>query len=134
MNNKTILIAIAVIIVLFAVWKIFFSGKVPADAQLTPDEFELKLSEPGIVLLDVRSAFEFGGDKIKGAKNISYTGGDFKGSVDKMDKGATYLVYCLSGSRSAGAVNTMQAMGFTNVFHLKGGIESWKSAGKPVVR
>ena len=134
MNNKTILIAIAVIIVLFAVWKIFFSNKVPGDAQLTPDEFELKLSEPGIVLLDVRSAFEFGGDKIKGAKNISFTQADFKSQVDKMDKNGTYLVYCLSGSRSAGAVNSMKAMGFNNVYHLKGGIENWKSAGKPVVR
>jgi len=134
MNAKTILITLAVIIALFAIWKIFFSAKVPAEAQLTPDEFEAKLKEPGVVVLDVRSGFEFGGDKIKGAKNISYTSGDFKNSVDKMDKNATYLVYCLSGSRSAGAVNTMTGLGFSNVFHLKGGIDNWKSAGKPVVR
>lgn len=134
MNSKNILIAIAVIIALFAIWKIFFSNKVSAEALLPPDEFESKLKEPGIVVLDVRSAFEFGGDKIKGAKNISYTGGDFKGSVDKMDRNATYLVYCLVGSRSAGALNTMKAMGFANVYTLKGGIENWKSAGKPIVR
>jgi rhodanese-related sulfurtransferase len=134
MNTKTILIAIAIIVALFAIWKIFFSNRVPAEALLTPDEFESKMKEQGIVLLDVRSAFEFGGDKIKGAKNISYTGGDFKGIVDKMDRNTTYLVYFLVGSRSEGALNTMKAMGFANVYTLKGGIENWKSSGKPVIK
>ncbi len=134
MSSKKIWIAFAVIILLFAAWKIFLKDSVPTEASLSPDEFESKLKEPGIVLLDVRSAFEFRGEKIKGAENISYTGGDFKQSVDKMDRNATYLIYCLSGSRSAGAVNTMKGMGFTKVYALKGGIENWKSAGKPLVR
>lgn len=134
MNTKNVLIALAVIIVLFAIWKIFFSNKVPAGASLDPNDFEEKTKESGVVLLDVRSNFEFGGDKIAGAKNISFTGGDFQTKIDKFDRNTTYLVYCLSGSRSAGALNTMKAMGFTNVYHLKGGIENWKSAGKPVVR
>jgi len=86
------------------------------------------------VILDVRSGFEFGGDKITGAKNISYTSGGFKSYVEKLDKSKTYLVYCASGSRSVGAVNTMKQMGFENVYNLKGGIEHWKSAGMPVVR
>lgn len=134
MNSKTLLIAVIVIIALIAVWKIFFSNRVPEGASLTPDEFQDKMKESGAVVLDVRSAFEFGGDKIAGAKNISYTDGNFQQRVGSMDKNATYLVYCLSGSRSAGALNTMKGMGFASVYNLKGGIENWKSAGKPVVR
>jgi rhodanese-related sulfurtransferase len=134
MNTKTILLIVGALIVLFGIYKVFFANRVPADAQLAPDDFESKMKESGVTILDVRSAFEFGGDKIKGARNISYTQGDFKGQVEKLDKSGTYLVYCLSGSRSAGAYNTMKAMGFTNVFHLRGGIDNWKSSGKPVVR
>lgn len=135
MNNKRIALYIfAGFILLFGIYKVFFSNHVPAGASLEPNEFEQKLKEPGIVMLDVRSAFEFGGDKIQGAKNISYTEAGFKEKVDKLDKNATYLVYCLSGARSAGALNTMKSMGFANVYNLKGGIENWKSAGKPTIR
>ena len=133
-NKRMTLYIFAALILVFGIYKVFFSNRVPAGASLEPNEFEQKMKEPGVVLLDVRSAFEFGGDKIPGAQNISYTEAGFKERVDKMDKGSTYLVYCLSGSRSAGALNTMKAMGFSNVYNLKGGIENWKSSGKRTVK
>lgn len=133
-NKRMALYIIAALILLFGIYKVFFSNRVPSGASLDPNDFEQKMKEPGVVVLDVRSAFEFGGDKIQGAKNISYTEAGFKDKVDKLDKNSTYLVYCLVGSRSAGALNTMKAMGFANVYHLKGGIENWKSAGKPTER
>ena len=133
-NKRMTLYIFAALILLFGIYKVFFSNRVPAGASLDPGEFEQKMKEQGVVILDVRSAFEFGGDKIQGARNISYTEAGFKEKVSTMDKNSTYLVYCLSGSRSAGALNTMKTMGFINVFHLKGGIENWKSSGKPTVR
>jgi rhodanese-related sulfurtransferase len=54
--------------------------------------------------------------------------------VEKFDKDKTYLVYCATGSRSVGAVSVLQALGFKKVYNLKGGIDEWKDAGKPVVR
>ncbi len=133
MNNK-IIIAVAVIAALVLVYKFFLSGPKSTGADVEPAEFGDLTKEKDAVILDVRSGFEFGGDKINGAKNISYTSGGFKGYVEKLDKSKTYLVYCASGSRSAGAVNTMKQMGFEKVYNLKGGIEHWKSAGMPVVR
>ena len=133
MNNK-IIIAVAVIAALVLVYKFFLSGPKSTGADVEPAEFGDLTKEKDAVILDVRSGFEFGGDKISGAKNISYTSGGFKGNVEKLDKSKTYLVYCASGSRSAGAVNTMKQMGFEKVYNLKGGMEHWKSAGMPVVR
>lgn len=133
MNNKVI-IAIAVAAVLVFVYIFFLSGLKSTSEDVTPEKFSELSNEPDAVILDVRSAFEFGGDKIKGAQNISYTSSGFKAYLDKLDKSKSYLVYCASGSRSVGAVKQMKSMGFEKVFNLKGGIEHWKSAGMPVVR
>jgi len=109
--------------------------------DVTPEKFSELAKEPDAVILDVRSAFEFGGDKISGAQNMSYTSSGFKAYLsgfkaylEKLDKKKPYLVYCASGSRSVGAVKQMKSMGFEQVYNLKGGIEHWKSEKMPVVR
>lgn len=134
MNNKTFGLLLVGIIALLLGYKYFFDGPKATTADVEPAKFEELTRQPGVIILDVRSAFEFGGDKIAGAQNISFTSKDFKSQVEKFDKSKTYLVYCASGSRSSGAVSTMKAIGFGSVYNLKGGIEHWKSEGKPVVR
>lgn len=69
MNNRRITLYIfAGFVLLFGIYRVFFSNHVPAGASLEPNEFEQKMKEQGAVILDVRSAFEFGGDKIQGQK------------------------------------------------------------------
>ncbi|TQV77290.1 rhodanese-like domain-containing protein [Aliikangiella marina] len=38
-------------------------------------------------------------------------------------------LYCKSGGRSALAAESLQKLGFNNVFSLSGGIQAWESAG-----
>lgn len=133
MNNK-IIIAVIAIAAIVLIYKFFLSGPKSTTADVDTEKFAELTKEKDVVILDVRSAFEFGGDKIAGAQNISYTSSGFKPYIEKLDKSKTYLVYCASGSRSVGAVKNMQGMGFEKVYNLKGGIDNWKSAGKPTVR
>lgn len=133
MNNKVI-IAIAVVVVLVFVYMFFLKGPGSTAEDVTPEKFSELAKEPDAVILDVRSAFEFGGDKIQGAQNMSYTSSGFKAYLEKLDKKKPYLVYCATGSRSVGAVKQMKSMGFEQVYNLKGGIEHWKSEKMPVVR
>lgn len=133
MNNK-IIIAIAITAVLIFVYMFFLSGPKSTAEDVTPEKFSEIAKESGAVILDVRSAFEFGGDKIAGAQNISYTSSGFSQYLNKLDKSKPYLVYCATGSRSVGAVKQMKSMGFEQVYNLKGGIEHWKSEKMPVVR
>ncbi len=42
------------------------------------------------------------------------------------------VLYCNLGWRSALAAKTLQDMGFTNVTHIRGGLEAWKGEGRPV--
>jgi rhodanese-related sulfurtransferase len=132
LKGNVLLYAVLAIAVIVIIYKFFLTPK-STGADVNADKFEELSKENDVVILDVRSGFEFGGDKIKDARNISYTSGSFKSSVEQLDKSKTYLVYCATGSRSAGAVLKMKEMGFEKVYNLEGGISSWKSSGKQVV-
>ncbi|MCX7871706.1 MAG: rhodanese-like domain-containing protein [Verrucomicrobiae bacterium] len=100
--------------------------------NLSPDEFELRLNEKECIILDVRTEEEFSSGFIKGAKNINFLSSDFRQQISRLDKNKKYLVYCASGGRSAAACKIMSDLGFVECYNLKGGINAWKKAGKPV--
>lgn len=87
---------------------------------------------PNVQLVDVRTASEFESGHLANAINISITDGDFESQISKLDKTEPIYVYCKSGARSARACNAMEEMGFVEMYDLKGGITSWKSAGLSV--
>jgi rhodanese-related sulfurtransferase len=47
-------------------------------------------------------------------------------------EGATYVLFCALGWRSALAAKTLQDMGLPRVAHLGGGFRAWREAGAPV--
>ncbi len=49
------------------------------------------------------------------------------------DKSAKIVLYCRSGRMSTSAAHELVKKGFTNVYNLDGGWESWKAAGFPFV-
>lgn len=88
--------------------------------------------DPGVVVLDVRTAAEFAEGHLEGAINIDQTKDDFMekaGSTLPADK--TLAIYCRSGRRSATASSRLAAVGYKCV-NLEGGIIAWKEAGKKV--
>lgn len=104
-------------------------------AQLVePAEAQKMIAEKKVIVLDVRSPSEFVSGHIGGATNIDINGKDFKEHLEQLDKSQPYLVHCAVGMRSARACTTMSSMGFTNLYDLKGGLNSWKKAGEPLVK
>jgi rhodanese-related sulfurtransferase len=101
--------------------------------NLSATEFQKKISEPGVVVLDVRTVGEFMGGHIAKAINIDVEGMTFDGDIAKLDKSATYAVYCHSGRRSGIAVGKMKEAGFKNLFNLTNGVLDWQGAGLPLV-
>lgn len=103
-----------------------------ASERLAPGSFLAALSdEPRPVLLDVRTASEFKGGHIKGARNLDVTSTAFSKGIGSLSKEKPLLVYCRSGHRSGMALAQLKAQGFTQVRHLAGGISAWQSAGYP---
>ena len=86
------------------------------------------------VILDVRTPEEYVEGHIANSLNIDFKSDTFREDVDQLDKNKTYLVYCRSGVRSAGARDTMEELGFKEVYNMEGGILDWEAKGLPVVK
>lgn len=106
-----------------------FTSLAPAQAQALIGR---NGENPRFILLDVRTVEEFDSGHLKGALNIDIKAADFAEQIEKLDKSATYLVYCLGGVRSARAMQLMQAQGFKKVYNLEGGLLKWKAANLPL--
>lgn len=88
------------------------------------------LKEGTIILVDVREAAEYSGERIKGATRVSLS--NFDSTKIPSSEGKKLVLHCQSGRRSAQAAQKLFADGFHQVTHLEGGLNSWKQAGYPV--
>ena len=101
--------------------------------NLNADAFASDIKNPGVVVLDVRTAGEFAAGHIENAINIDVESGSFDSEIAKLDKTVEYAVYCHSGRRSAIAADKMAKAGFTKLTNLQDGVASWQAAGYPLV-
>jgi rhodanese-related sulfurtransferase len=90
-----------------------------------------RLGSSGFVLLDVRTAEEYGDGHIAGATNVDFYNAEFADSIAALDRDVEYVVYCRSGNRSGQTIDLMRRLGFTRVTDIDGGIVSWQAAGLP---
>jgi rhodanese-related sulfurtransferase len=98
-----------------------------------PKAFLTTAGQTGTVVVDVRTPSEYAAGHIQGAINIDVEAATFDAEIAKLDKNATYAVYCHSGRRSGLATDAMGKAGFTHVYNLSGGISDLASAGGQVV-
>lgn len=102
---------------------------------LTPQEFEVKMTQvKGYTLLDVRTPEEYANGHLANATLMNFYDNDFKKQLATLDKSKPVFVYCAVGGRSGSAGTALIEMGFTEVYDLKGGIQSWTKAQKKVVK
>jgi rhodanese-related sulfurtransferase len=93
--------------------------------SLTADAFEEGLQNANVQLLDVRSAEEFKKGHLKNALQANYNNNkEFIDRIQHLDKAKPIYIYCLSGIRSNYALSILKEKGFTQLYHLKGGINA----------
>ena len=112
----------------------FFScTSTPKGNVLNPNAFRAMMNDKRAkTLIDVRTPGEYKEGYIKNALNIDWNNSSFGDEVAKLDKNTPVFVYCLAGSRSHSAANSLTNMGFTEVYELDGGIMQWRKAGMPL--
>jgi len=86
-----------------------------------------------VIVLDIRTPEEFSEGIIEGAMNIDFYASDFAAQLDSLDKDASYVVYCRSGTRSGQAMPTFRELGFADVSEIDGGIAAWYNEGLPIL-
>ena len=95
-------------------------------------EFSELITNPDVVLLDVRTADEYAEGHIEGAILIDQKRDDFMEKAKAaLPTDKTIAIYCRSGRRSASAAGKLADFGYKCV-NLNGGIIAWKEAGMPV--
>ncbi len=112
--------------------------KLAEDARSTVREISLeqlqqrqKRGEP-FLLIDVREDNEWDKGHLPGAKHLGR--GVLERDVEKEipDTHAEMVLYCGGGYRSALAAESLQKMGYDNVWSLAGGFTGWKDAKLPI--
>jgi rhodanese-related sulfurtransferase len=104
---------------------------VPAK-KVDIDEAQKLIADGKVVILDVRTPGEFQAGHLAGAKNIDFHDKELREKLEKLDKNQPYLVHCAAGGRSGQCSKIMSELQFKTVYDMKGGLNAWVDAGKPV--
>ncbi|WP_125609701.1 molybdopterin-synthase adenylyltransferase MoeB [Specibacter cremeus] len=116
-----------------------FCGLPPAgekdDGELiSADDLAARLAarergEASFELIDVREPLEFEIARIPGSTLIPLGGIKDGSALGSIPRGVPLVLHCKAGSRSAQALASLKAAGFTDVVHLDGGIDAWAKRG-----
>lgn len=93
---------------------------------------ELIKKKPLLVILDVRTGWEFEDGHIDGATNIPVD--DLEQRLGELDVNDEMLVYCRTGNRSTRAVQILRENGFNKNYHMVDGFMGWEREGYPVMK
>jgi rhodanese-related sulfurtransferase len=87
-----------------------------------------------IILVDVREESEWARGHLPNAIHLGK--GIIERDIEKAipEKGATVVLYCGGGFRSALAADNLQKMGYSNVISMDGGWRDWTQAGFPTIK
>lgn len=106
--------------------------------NLTPDQVQAEMAAGDVTLVDVRDAPELANGTIPGSVHASrgllefYADPGSPYHKPELNPDSRVILHCATGGRSALAVHTLRALGYTNVAHMDGGFKAWQAAGKPV--
>ncbi|TBH20091.1 rhodanese-like domain-containing protein [Thermus thermamylovorans] len=84
------------------------------------------------LIVDVRTPQEFFAGHVPGAVNYPLEG--IATWADRLPKDRPVYVYCRSGNRSRQAVEYLARRGYTNLYHVQGGVLAIEGVGYPLVR
>ena len=107
-------------------------GEAVDVVDVAPESLAEWLSADRAVLIDVREDIERAAERIDGSKPHPLSRFDAE-TIRETHGEARVVFHCAGGKRSRDAA-ARYAAGGDPVFHLAGGIEAWKSSGRPVVR
>jgi rhodanese-related sulfurtransferase len=131
-SNHPVLSIGWIAVVLMIVYS-FVGSALSKVKELTTHDATLLMNKEDAVVVDVRQSGEFKKGHILGAKLLGQeqqNKADFASLEKSKDK--PIIVVCAAGMTGKKTANQMLNAGFSQVSILKGGMNSWLSAGLPV--
>ncbi|HET6571688.1 MAG TPA: molybdopterin-synthase adenylyltransferase MoeB [Solirubrobacterales bacterium] len=101
--------------------------------EIEPFEAAQEIEGGEVVLVDTREPHEYQEAHLENGKLVppGLLGDEIAEAAP--DRSARTILYCRSGNRSFLAAEQLQALGYTDVASLAGGILAWQEQGLPVV-
>ncbi len=99
---------------------------------LDPAAYQAAISEGDAFVVNVHIPYE---GEIEGTDAfISFEEIKAQAALLPDDKSAPLYIYCMSGRMSGEATPDLQALGYTNIIDLEGGMQAWQDAGLPLLQ
>jgi len=138
-NQRTLIIAAVVLVVLLGFGGIYFIPGLPGPEQISTSQVleeridvdqAYELYNQGTFTLDVRTVEEWQQAHIPGATLIPLD--QLAERYQELPGGEPILIYCRSGNRSFQALTLLKGLGLENLSSMEGGINEWIAAGYPI--
>ncbi len=84
-----------------------------------------KETKQSAMLIDLRTPPEYQDGYIPGAVMINFLDAEFDHQLSLLNKNTRYYIYCQQGGRTDKCIPKLKALGFQNVYLLKGGYEAF---------
>jgi rhodanese-related sulfurtransferase len=100
--------------------------------EVGPLEAVQLINRRDAVVLDVRDAGEYKSGHITNARHMPES--EIESRMKELDKikSKPIIVSCGRGNRSMNVANRLRALGFAEVFSLRGGLAAWQQANMPL--
>jgi molybdopterin/thiamine biosynthesis adenylyltransferase/rhodanese-related sulfurtransferase len=106
--------------------------KAPIE-EIEPFEAAQEIEDGNVVLIDTREPHEYQEAHLENGKLVPPGLLRDEIATAAPDKSARTILYCRSGNRSYKAAEQLQALGYTDVASMAGGILAWQEQGLPVL-
>jgi|ETNmetMinimDraft_35_1059890.scaffolds.fasta_scaffold03992_2 rhodanese-related sulfurtransferase len=104
------------------------------ENAISVTEFASLVESKECLLIDVRSPDEYLSGHIDGSATIDFYSPEFEHKFRFIDVNQCMLFYCSTGNRSGQAAHILKKeLGFTNIVHLKDGLNAWEESGYELV-
>lgn len=114
---------------------LFLSACASQPKELEPSQANEMLNNKerlGLFVLNVHTPYE---GKLEKTDAIIEDWENVAARQDQLpkDKNTPILVYCRTGRMSSSAIKQLRELGYSNIYHLKGGMKAYDAAGYEVV-
>lgn len=126
------LLVFALVCVVFLLIQDLVANALNKFESVSPLIAVTKMNHDDILILDVRDATEFLKSHIDNAVNIPLDKLQDKLVSFEKYKNQSVVVVCQTGARSISACKTLNNAGFSQIFNITGGMQSWEENKLPI--
>ena len=108
--------------------------RITGASPLSAQQAIFLMNREDATLLDIRDATSFSKEHIAGSKNIPLS--ELASKINQLDspRAKPIIINYSQGQSHHRVTGLLKKAGFTKIYHLKGGIMSWKNAALPLAK